>query len=396
MIAAVKGWRAVCAALAFFLPPSAPAADDVNGAVRELARKTAGFAGRGETVSLAWSDISSLGPAGSAEARSALESALQEAGLRITEVVPTVDVQVTVSENASQYLLVEEARKGGERQVWIANWKRGGGAGAAPLAARLEKRQVWEQEEAILDVAFPAGNTLVLSPSHIALYGPQKEPRGMVPLKSPKEWPRDLRGHLRVNGGAYEAFLPGIHCTGALEPALTLECKPAEEPWVLESGSRAMLLANFAAGRNYFDGRVTAQNGLRKTLAPFFTAAEVEEHGKQLWLLAMLDGRTAMFDPAFDAVGAIPAWGSDIAGTDARCGSGRQVLATRAGDGSEPDGIQGYSIVNRAPVPLTAPMELPGPVTALWSAGGDSAIVVVRNLDSGKYMAYVVTVACGL
>jgi hypothetical protein len=174
-----------------------------------------------------------------------------------------------------------------------------------------------------------------------------------------------------------------------------MECRPGDEPWVIESGSRAMLLGNFAATRNYFDGRVTTQTGLRKTLAPFFSAAEVEDQGRQFWLLAMVDGRTQIFDPSLDPAGTISSWGSDIAGTDARCGGGTQVLATRAGDGSEPEAIQGYALVNSAPVPLTAPVELPGPVTALWSSGGTSAVAIVRNLVSGKYTAYVVTVACG-
>jgi len=39
---------------------------------------------------------------------------------------------------------------------------------------------------------------------------------------------------------------------------------------MLESGSRALLLANFASTRNYFDGHVTTQTGQRKTVAPFF------------------------------------------------------------------------------------------------------------------------------
>src|SRR5450432_2753213 len=40
MIAAVKGWHAGWAALLFCLQPGARAADDMNGAARELARKT--------------------------------------------------------------------------------------------------------------------------------------------------------------------------------------------------------------------------------------------------------------------------------------------------------------------------------------------------------------------
>ena len=47
MIAGVKG-SAVLSALLILLPRAARAADDMAGAVRELARKTAALAGRGE------------------------------------------------------------------------------------------------------------------------------------------------------------------------------------------------------------------------------------------------------------------------------------------------------------------------------------------------------------
>jgi hypothetical protein len=109
--------------------------------------------------------------------------------------------------------------------------------------------------------------------------------------------------------------------------------------------------------------------------------------------MAMVDGRTRVFDPGFEAVDQINGWGSDIAGVEARCGS--LVLATRPGAGEEPDAIQAFAVANRAAQAIAAPVDLPGPVTALWNAGGGSAIAVARNLVSGKYEAYLVTIACG-
>jgi hypothetical protein len=99
-----------------------------------------------------------------------------------------------------------------------------------------------------------------------------------------------------VTGASFEVFLPGLKCAGAVEPSLSVECRPGDEPWVLESGSRDMLLATAAAGRNNFDGRVFTQAGLRKTIAPFYSAASVDQQGGPLWLLAMVDGRTEIFD----------------------------------------------------------------------------------------------------
>jgi hypothetical protein len=399
MIAAVEKWHAVLCALLFFIPSGAHAAEDLSGAAHELARQTAAFAGPGEPVSVEYRNASSLGPAELGQARGAFEAALKEAGLRVSDVAPVAELRLTLSENQSQYLLVEEARKGDQRQVWMAAWKRAAPAAALPGMA-LDRKLVWEQEEQILDVAFPAAGMLVLSPSKVTLYTPGEngswEPRRAVPLAPGKPWPRDIRGRLRVTGASFQAFLPGMACGGAVEPSLSLECRAGDEPWVLESGSRATLLANFAATRNHFDGRVATGTGLRKTLAPFYSAASAGEQNRLLWLLAMLDGRTQIFDAWLDPVGAIASWGSDIAGTQAGCGGGSQVLATRPGDAGEPDAIQAFAIVNRAAAPLTSPAEFAGPVTALWPSSATSALAVARDPLTGRYADYVITVVCGL
>jgi hypothetical protein len=399
MIAAVKRWHAVFCALLFFIPPGAHAAEDVNGAAHDLARQTAVFAGPGEPVSVEYRNVSSLGSAELGQARGAFEAALKEAGLRVSDVAPVAELRLTLSENQSQYLLVEEARKGGERQVWMAAWKRAEPAAAALPGMALDRELVWEQEEQILDVAFPAAGMLVLSPSKVTLYARQNgswEPQRAVPLAPGKPWPRDVRGRLRVTGASFQAFLPGMACGGAVEPSLSMECRPGEDPWVLESGSRATLLANFAAARNHFDGRVATETGLRKTIAPFYSAASAGERDRLLWLLAMLDGRTQIFDAWLDPVGAVASWGSDLAGTEASCGGGSQVLATRPGDAGEPDAIQAFAIVNRAAAPLTAPVEFAGPVTALWPSSVTSALAVARDPLTGRYAAYVITVVCGM
>jgi hypothetical protein len=95
-------------------------------------------------------------------------------------------------------------------------------------------------------------------------------------------------------------------------------------------------------------------------------------------------------------VGAVTSWGSDIAGTEASCGGGSQVLAARPGDAGEPDAIQAFAIVNRAVRPLTVPVEFAGPVTALWRLSATSALAVARDTLTGRYAAYIITVVCGL
>jgi hypothetical protein len=396
MIAAVKGWYAALSAL-LLLASGARAADDLNAAATTLARQTAAFAGRGEAVSLSYRNISSLGSAELGQMRIAFEAALREAGGRPADSPAAAEARISLSENVSHYLLVEEARKGDDRQFWFASWPRAANPLTKPGGASLDRKQVWQQPEPILDIAFPPAGMIVLSPSHMALYAHASdrwELRQSVPLASAKPWPRDLRGRIHANGAAFQVFLPGMTCSGNTEPALSIECHAGDAPWVLESGNRALLLANFAASRNYFDGRIVTQTGTRKTVAPFYSAASVESQGRALWLLAQIDGRTLIADASFDPQGSIASWGSDIVGIDAACGAPSQVLATRAGDAAETDAIGSYTIAGGAATPVTAPMLFPGPVTALWPSGPEAGLAIARDLASGEYIAYVITISC--
>ena len=399
MIAAVKRGFAILSALLFILPINALAADDLNGAARELARKTATFAGRGESISITWRNFSGLPSSDLSQARAAFEAALRESGARQAESGAAVEARLTLSENQSQYLLIEEARKGDDRQIFIASWKR-----AAPPASigstaalALERKLLWEQPDPILDLVLTPSGMLVLSPAKLTFYARSEasfEERESLPIATARPLPRDPRAHLRLTGTSFKAFLPATLCTGSIDSGLTLECHPSDEPWTLDSGSRTVVLAGFAPGRNHFDGHIVTQTGARKTVPPFYTAGAIEEQGRQYWILSLVDGRTQIFDANFDPAGSVAGWGSDLAATDARCGTGTQILATKAGDAREPDSIRAYSLVNRTPVPLTATVEFPGPVTALWTLNGVGAIAVVHDLSTGRYTAFLLTVVC--
>ena len=229
MIAGVKGLYAAFSAL-LLLAPSAWAADDLNGAAAFLARKTAAFAGRGEAVSLSYRNISSLGSADLAQLRTIFEATLRDAGSRPVDSASGAEARIFLSESDSQYLLVEETRRGEERQVWFASWPRASVALAKGGGLSLDRKQVWQQVEPILDIAFPPAGMLVLSPSRMSLYDRANDSwklRQSVPLTPMKPWPRDLRGRIHATGGAFEVFLPGMTCNGNTEAGLTMDCQQA-------------------------------------------------------------------------------------------------------------------------------------------------------------------------
>ena len=381
----MKASRAAFATLMLLIPQASTAAEDLLGAARELASKTSG-AVSGPVVA-AYKNLSSLPDTELARVRQAFESALP----RPAEGGAAAEIHITLSENSSQYLLVEEIHKGGEAEVWIADWKRSQRPAVSISSAVLEKRLIWEQDEPMLDVAVLADGTAILTPAGITIHRSQGGTVALVP-DAPR--PRDVRGRLRVIGGRVIVSLPGVACEDALEGILSIRCQRDDEPWVLESGSRGLLLANFAANRNYFDGRVVTQSGVHKTVAPFYSAASIEDQGNTLWLLALVDGRTQIVDGSLDPVATLSGWGSDIVGISTRCGTGSQVLATRPGDFNEPDAVQAFSLINHAAIPLAPPVTFAGPVTALWPSGPASALAISRDAATGRYAAYVLTMAC--
>jgi hypothetical protein len=380
------------AALILLLPIAVQAADDLPSAARELARRTAAFLG-GRVPVETWSNRSSLPDSDLDRARREFRAALSSPDLTPNG---SSEIRLTLSENASQYLLIEEAHAGEESQTWIVSWSRATPSAPLPPALTLDRKLIWEQDEPILDLAVWDTGLLVLSPTRIVLYqrqGTQWSLLRQMALPLPQIWPRDPRARLRPTGSGLEIFLPGAACQGDTTLSHALDCRSSSDPWVLDSGSRSLLLAYFTPGRNYFDGRVVLQEGNRKSVPPFYSAAALEQPGGTSWLLTLTDGQTQLFNSAWDPVASIPNWGSDIASLNA-CGPGPQILATRPGDSAQPDALQTFSIATGSALPASAPLPFAGSITALWPASPSAALAVAFDAAAHKYRAYAVTLSC--
>jgi hypothetical protein len=134
--------------------------------------------------------------------------------------------------------------------------------------------------------------------------------------------------------------------------------------------------------------------GKFSTVPKFFSAAFVPREKYTLWLFAGTDGKIQLIDGINDQSSTF-AWGSDIAALRTSCGAGAQVLATTSGDQAR-DSIQAYEFPDRDPVAVTAAIDFPGPVSALWTeTRGDSGIAIARNRDTGTYEAFRLSLACG-
>jgi len=113
-----------------------------------------------------------------------------------------------------------------------------------------------------------------------------------------------------------------------------------------------------------------------------------------LWLFAAVDGRVHLIDGMSDQTTTGLDWGSDLTSVKTACGAAWQVLATSSDDAGG-DSVRAYEFPDRDPVAVSAAVDFAGAVTALWTeAKGDTAIVVVRNRETGSYEVFRLAVAC--
>jgi hypothetical protein len=276
-----------------------------------------------------------------------------------------VDVTLTISENVRGYILVAEIRRESESIVEMAEFQP---AMSATTPARapftIESKQLWEQETQILDIALLADTLLVLDTAGLARYERRDGKWQRVTAFDLPVVVRDPRGRLETNADSILIHEPGMTCTVPIRMSAAPECR---------DGGR------FKAARNTLD--------LHDWRGEFFASSDAGADT----LVAELDGRIHIYDDDHAPQAVFDGWGSDFAAI-AACG-GRHIVASSAGDNPASDSIALYDIANHAPVRISEPVALSGPVTALWSAG-DGAMAVVRNLSTGKYAAYNLTLDC--
>jgi hypothetical protein len=373
---------------------------------RQLARKVSAKTGPG-AVAITFKNSSSLGTNDANEVRRTIEQQLRAAGLHFVPQEQSVaSVHVTFSENAQGLLWVAEIREGaGEYDVAMVSVPQVTvGTAPRPVASVVIRKQVlWIQTEPILDIAVlepgsPGSHLLVLSPDRVALYrqnAARWELAQEMPIQHAHPWPRDLRGRiLPAKDHLFDVYLPGMACTTSGKGPFTLACRTTDDPWPITVADEPPQFASFGAQRNFFNGAIRPGFGETRSTAPFYSAAGLPRQNYTLWMFAGVDGALRLTDGVNERVIAPRGWGSDIAAVLGGC-NGPQALITNGGDGNTPDSVVALDVAEREPAVVSDPLEFGGPVTALWSAGdGDSALAVSKNLKTGNYEAYALTLVC--
>ena len=352
--------RAVARGFLLVMIAVAARADTLDEAIMALAKRVSARMEASETARVTSRNIGSLPAAEAAKAQAALTRALQR---RVRNPV-SVDVTLTISENVRGFLLVAEIHREHETVVEMAEFQAASSVAPARAPFAIESKLLWEQETPILDVELFSDSMLVLDAVGLIRYDRRE---GKWERAAAVELPvvvRDPRGRLETSADSITIHQPGTTCMVPIKMTAPAQC---------EDGGR------FKAARNTQD--------MHDWRGEFFTSAELGGDT----LVADVDGRIHIYDAAHAPQAVFDGWGSDFTVITA-CG-GRHIAAASAADTASSDSIALYDVANRAPVRISEPIGLSGPVTALWPAG-DGAMAVARNLSTGKYAAYSLTLDC--
>lgn len=321
-------------------------------AAAQLAARISSLLPRRATVSLEFQNLTGLTAAEWSSFPSQLREELRKAGVETAATPPESRVHVTLSEGSRGLLLVAEISTGDNRQVAMLPWTLSRPAQSQPRIA-LTAKPLLAQTEPILDIRISDSGSqmLVLSPQQVARYrliDGKWIPTDAASLALARPMPRDPRGRLEATAEGFQAFLPVATCTGAWNSELKLTCTTGTANWPGTAGT------HWVADRNVLESDAPA--------------------------------------PSFEG------WGSDWASIADPCGAGTIEIASSADN--EHDSVRAYLIEDRRADPVSNPLPLPGPVTALWpsesgpAGSSKEATLVVHNLQTGEYEASRLGVAC--
>ena len=388
--------------------PLASGSDPWSSEVRTFAERISTAVKGVSAISLEVKNISTV----DANSASAIEQQLREelarSGLQIQpRDSAESSVDVTLSENIEGYLWIaqiSDRRTSGNQVVMLT-------IGRPPTVLEdtrpvpvLRKKNFLQQQDTMLDFAEIATPTADEGPRRLLLLEPERIAvlqenggawivRDSAPLRHSVPWPRDLRGRISATGtGDFQAFLPGVVCTGNSTP-ISVSCREGSDAkWPSENSG-----FSFVANRNYFTNSPHGVAGKPQTDVPIAYSIALDLSGDGLrWIVPDADGETLLFKSGESSWVSLGKWGDEIASVKIPCGGQWDVLATGAGDWTQRDYLQTYEISDSNATSAGQSLEFSGPILTLWSnEDGNAVRTVSRNLETGMYEASIVSVSCG-
>jgi hypothetical protein len=413
--------------------PGASRADSLEDAVRLLAQKASSLLVAHGKIGIRTRNLASLDPERISHLSLVVERELQTRGHKISQGDSAgASLTVTFSQNATSFLVIGELVENGQPHFLVESVALSTMPSTSPSSQKptLLKELIWKQESPIVDLKLLGSvgekpeHLAVLSPNALLLYEKKESEWALlktfpIPRSGPRS--RDPRGQLfqtredatsRLSVG-----LPRLNCridlSGAISSATT-DCTSNDNE---ELVGLAMLTAGpylfdnaakWDSSGNSFTGELYGESGIRLKIEPFYSASFLglnPEKSDSLLISAGIDGRSRLFDKNLKQMESFANWGSELTAMPSDCGAGWIVLATARADWTDTDRITAFQLEEPAALLLDSSVDLPGPVLSLgpeqipsegdFTAGlRNGGLAIVRNLKTGEYEAYRISVAC--
>jgi hypothetical protein len=386
-----------------------------------------------EKIGIRTRNMASLDPERISHLNQAIGRELQSRGHKVAQGDSSGPLlTVTFSQSATSLLVIGELVENGQSHFLAESLALSTVPSASPASQKpaLLKELIWKQESPIVDLKLLGSvgekpeHLAVLSPNALFLYEKKESEWALlktfpIPRSTPRS--RDPRGQLfqsRENGASrLLVALPRLNCRIDLSGAISstnADCTSNEKE---ELVSLAMLTAGpypFAnaakwdSSGNAFTGELYAENGIRLKIQPFYSASFLglkPEESDSLLISAGVDGRSRLFDKNLKLLENFVSWGSELTAMLSDCDANWSVLATGKADWTDTDRITAFQFEEPAALLLDSSVDLPGPVLSVGPeqipsegdfTGGlrNGALAIVRNLKTGEYEAYRISMAC--
>jgi hypothetical protein len=326
--------------------------------------------------------------------RKLMEQDLKMHGITVSDDESANSIRVTLSETARMRLWVAEAVEGSVTQVVMVQLDSDGERHAQTAGElKLHAETMLRLNEPVLATLDTANGLVVLEPEQIVFEtrGPNGwHEQSRMSIGQERPLPRDPKGILLPEGGAaFEAWLAGTQCRGSYDPApsqgqWTVSCYASDDPWPLTQSEQAAVpvKAFFNGARNYFTGVITPSVGV--DLPPFYSAAWIPRAaGGSALVIGGIDDKVPMIENGvLKPIAGTRDWGSDFAAMRSGCGAGAQIVASSSGEAAV-DSLRAYELPALEAIPVSAPLNVAGTVTALWPApDGKTVLAAVRGAEN--------------
>jgi hypothetical protein len=339
--------RTILFFFALLVAPKVARSATIEDSARELARSVAAALPTHDRVSIEIRNISSLAADEVLVVEQTLTNELQKQGSAPLDSATVVNVRVTLSENIKNFLWAAEVSRGDAAQVVLLAVPRSSEdrivSSAMPMTLRSEK--FWEGPQRILDAILAKASNgdsllILLTPGGLQIRAIGSDNVSNIPIPFDPVVMRDPAGSLeQADNGITFKSVPRV-CRIDTDARALIECHRTDGP---------------PPGR-VFEKIELAMPGPR----------HVER-------------------------------GSQITAVQSSCRAGEMYLAAGTGDYTESDAIELFesTVVNGiiAEKRLSDFLRVPGPVIAL-QFGGATPRAIVRNLQTGNYEAYSISITC--